>query len=245
MKLKFLILLTIFSLALGVASAGATLTTQYVYVSGTEPSEGRPIQATAEFIFDSVADTIEVKLWNTQADPRSIAQCLSDLGFVLTTGQTSGSLTSSSGLSRTVAAGGTFTDGSSVSTGWLLRTNVSVISYLGNGLLLNDLNGGAGPKNLIIGPPNSSTGLYGNANPSITGSSHEPVLYGSDGSGINPAPVDFLLSVPGIDDTTRVYAAVFSFGTTSGDNVVPVPPTVWLLGGGLVGLVLLGRRRRG
>ena len=238
MKLKFLILLTIFFLALGVASAGATLSTQYVYVTGTEPFDGKAIQATAEFIFDSVADTIEVKLWNTEADPRAISQCLSDLGFVLTTGQSSGSLISSSGLSRTVAAGGTYTDGSSVSTGWLLRTNVSLFYYLtANGLVLDDLNGGAGPKNLIIGPPNSGTGLYGNANSSITGSSHEPVLYGSD------AGVDFLLSVPGISDSTRVYAAVFSFGTECGDNVIPVLPTVWLLGGGLVGLVLLGRRK--
>jgi len=63
----------------------------------------------------------------------------------------------------------------------------------------------------------------------------------------------------GIDNPVYAYNAMFGVTPTSGDSpfdgwiarpdskgggFVPVPPTAWLLGSGLVGLLLLGRRRK-
>ena len=57
----------------------------------------------------------------------------------------------------------------------------------------------------------------------------------------------FTLSVPGVTAQTGIDEVVFSFGTTSGNDIDgtrqnPEPATVALLGFGAIGMVL--RRRR-
>src|SRR5947208_3489671 len=71
-------------------------------------------------------------------------------------------LATSSGIERTIAGDGTFADGQSVATGWVLGVGGSTLS-------LNDLAaGGAGPSHLIIGGPDGSA-VYSVANGSIAG----------------------------------------------------------------------------
>jgi len=219
---------------MGVVSAGAI--TFYTPAGATEQG-GNPVSAAADFTFGE--GTIIVKLWNTQAGPLTVAQSLSGLGFVLSSAQTTGILESSSGLARTVVKGGTFSDGVSVATGWALRADLS-FGTSGTGLKLDAL-GAIGPKHTIIGPPNDDTNLYDQANASIAGSKpHNPFLYGTEG-----APVVFNLSVPGVTGDTQVTYIEWSFGTTPGNNVVvPLPPTVLLLGSGLLGMGLLGFWRK-
>src|SRR5690348_11018628 len=76
---------------------------------------GLPVRATATFV--TSADHLTITLANLGDNPTSAVQNLSDLSFVLSGGETSGSLTSSSEQDRTIAANGTFTDGGIVSTG--------------------------------------------------------------------------------------------------------------------------------
>ena len=189
---------------------------------------GDPVNAQATFTTST--DTILILLQNLQTNPKSVAQNLSDLFFTLDTGQNSGTLSSSSGAERTVASGGSFTIGSTVSTGWVLSTS-------GSGLLLNVLGTAVGPAHTIIGPPNGSN-LYSNANGSIAGNGpHNPFLGQS---------ASFTLNVPGVTASSVVSSATFSFGTTAGSDVpgtsnnVPDPATLSLLVMG--GAIVLRRR---
>jgi hypothetical protein len=195
---------------------------------------GQPVSA--EAVFTTSMNTLTITLTNLQANPTSVVQNLSDLFFTLSSGQTTGTLTSSSGMERTVNGNGSFTDGSVVPTGWKLSTGP---------LELNDLAAGAaGPAHLIIGPPDG-LGQYSNANGSIAGNKpHNPFLAG---------PVMFTLDIPGVTVDSTVSSATFSFGTTAGVNVpgmvpmpfVPEPSSLVLVGVAVAGLAVgHGRRRR-
>jgi hypothetical protein len=192
---------------------------------------GQPVNTQATFT--DVGNTLTVTLNNLQANPTSVVQALSGLFFTFNTGQTSGTLSSSSGTERTIAGNGTYTDGSAVSTGWLVQNNVS------GGLGLNVL-GGAGPAHLIIGPPGSG-GVYSNANSSIAGNGpHNPFLDQS---------ATFTLTVPGLTSSSRINGVTFAFGTTAGTNnvagvVVPEPASLVLFGLGIGCLGLMALRRQ-
>jgi hypothetical protein len=99
---------------------------------------------------------------------------------------------------------GSFTEGSTVDTGWGLENAFLRLHVLGTPI---------GPAHTLIGPPGGAT--YSNANASIAGNGpHNPFLHDS---------AVFFLHVPFVTADTTVDAAVFSFGTTEGVVVVGEP----------------------
>jgi hypothetical protein len=192
---------------------------------------GQPVNAQATFT--TGAGTLMITLQNFQNNPTSVIQCVSAIGFTLSSGQTSGSLVSSSGLARTIASNGSYSDGGMVAAGWVL-----------SGLTLDVLSGPghAGPHHTAIGGPDGSN-VYSNANNSITGNGpHNPFLAG---------PITFTLNIAGLTAASDVNSMFFQFGTADGTNRVPgVPPpsvpdsgtTVMLLGAAIAGLGLLRRK---
>ncbi len=247
MKRKLLVLAAVLAVACWVGVANANTFTYYTPAGATE-SGGSPVNAQAAVTtsnYDAINHpyNVEIVLTNNLADPKNIAQCLSDFAFVLTDfnqlpGAISENPSKGGATPVTVASNGTFTLGTPIVGTSGLGWNFSETSLSATTFLL-DVLGGAGPTNLIIGSPGSG-GVYGNANASIAGNGpHNPLLSQS---------ADFFLYVPGVSSTTGNGGATFSFGTTCGDNitVAPIPPTALLLGTGLLGLVGFGwRRKRG
>ena len=222
----------VISLSLLTASPAVSSTITYVTPTGATTSGG-PVDASATFT--TSANQISVSLSNLQANITDVAQALSDLFFTYSGNNLSGqTLSSSSAQEISVASNGTFSLGSTVSTGWALSSPAS------NTLLLNDL-GAAGPTHLILGPPGSG-GTYSNANGSIAGNpAHNPFL--------NQTAM-FVVSLTGITPSTSITSATFSFGTTAGINVpgvpsaIPLPGALPLFATGVVGLGLLGWRKK-
>jgi len=218
-----------FIAAFAATSAASTIT--FNTPAGANAGGG-PVNASATFT--TGAGTLSVTLTDLQANPTDVAQLLSDLFFTLSNGSTAGTLTSSSAQEITVNAGGTFTLGGTVSTGWALSPS-------GGSLLLNVLGTPIGPAHLIIGPPGGAT--YSNANGSIAGNGpHNPFLNQT---------ATFTITDPSITAATTVTGATFSFGTTAGANVpgtppsVPEPATLLLLATGLLVFAITnGMRKR-
>ncbi len=197
----------------------------YVTPSGST-SGGQPVDASATFTTGS--GVITIILTDLQTNPTSVGQLISDLDFVLSSGAT-GTLASSSGQEIAVKPDGSFVLGATVATGWAFNANAG-------GLQLDVLGTPTGPSHLIIGPPGANG--YTNANGSIAGNApHNPFLNQT---------ATFMLDAPGITDSTTVTSAIFSFGTTAGNDVpgtktVPEPSSLTLL---LVGGVALVLRKR-
>jgi hypothetical protein len=167
----------------------------YVTPPGSSTSGG-PVDASAEFV--TSAGSLVITLNNLEANPKDVAQNLSDLVFTVSNGSLSGeTLSSSSGQVITVDKNGTFTLGSTVSTGWALSTSGTTTGTL------DVLGTSTAPKHLIIGPPGSS-GTYSNANSSIAGHhAHNPFLN---------QIATFTISAPNVSDATSISAVTFSFG---------------------------------
>jgi hypothetical protein len=133
-------------------------------------AEGFLIELFPYIWFTTSANTLNIALSDLQADPKDVAQLLSDLSFTVGNG---GSLTgsteaSSAGQEITVNKDGSFTLGSTVGRGWVFSSTSST------GTLDVLAGGGAGPTHLIIGPPGTG-GVYDNANGSIAGNkAHNP-----------------------------------------------------------------------
>jgi hypothetical protein len=201
----------------------------FVTPTGSTDAAGDPVNAKVTFTMG--AGTVTILLENKQTGEKDVGQNLSDLLFTMSTGQNSGTLSSSSGLERTVAGNKTFTDGSTVAAGWVLSTS-------GTNLLLDVLSGpgNSGPAHTILGLPTGSS--YPNAMGSIAGNGpHNPFLAES---------ATFVVSVPGVTAASTISGATFSFGTTAGDNIpgIPVPEPSTLILAGLGGLSLLIYRSR-
>jgi hypothetical protein len=193
--------------------------------------------------FTTYTGGITVSLVNNDVNPKSVAENVSALLFDVSTGNggAGSSLSSSSGILRTVAGDGTFSDGSSVSTGWAFATSGAT------GISLDVLgSGGSGPTHTLIGMPGGSN-LYSNANSSIAGNGpHNPFLGNT---------ITFNISDPAATDVSMITNVNFQFGTTDGANQVvgfdppsvPEPASVVMAGIGLTsvfGYCLLRRHRR-
>jgi hypothetical protein len=215
-------ILKIFALgvfALMIPAANASITVDF-----TNSGNG----ATGEAIFNFGLNSLTLTLQDTVVNPGDVAFNLSGFMFTLT-GATGGTLVSSSGQERTVAANGTFTNGSTVATGWVFSASSGTFT-------VNDLaGGGAGPAHTLIGAPNGSN-VYSNANSSIAGNGpHNPFLD-------NVITFNFSFS-GGVNADTRPTNIQWQFGTTPGfSSSVPEPVSLSLVGGGLLALGLFRKR---
>ena len=141
--------------------------------NGSTDSKGDPVDAKA--VFTTSNGSLHVELTNLLVNQKDVGQNISDISWHVASGLSSGSVTSSSGLERTVAKGGTFKDGKVVSTGWKLTP--------GSTWELTGLDGAADtPAHTILGSPSGSK--YSNANGS-TGSFQ--TSKGSAGAGFSGA----------------------------------------------------------
>jgi hypothetical protein len=246
-------------MVLGVTAPAPAAVITYTTPPGSTQG-GHPVDVSATFT--TSAGQLQIVVNNLQADPVSVIQNLSDLDFVVSSGQTTGAtLASSSGTSRTVgkAASGDdnpFTDNGTIATGWGLRQSFPVPFGLGTGFHLciicssngTEVVGPTGnPAHTIIGPA-AASGFYESAQGSIAGSvAHNPFLFG---------PVTFTLNISGLTDASTITGVVFSFGTTTGNDTqgcvegrctsVPLPSSMLMVGLGTVmaaGAFVRSRRR--
>jgi len=152
---KYLISVTMLIAIFGLLPMANALTITFNTPSGGMMG-GQPVDATATFTTGDGILGISVN--NLENNPRSVIQNLSDLGFVLSTGQTTGTLSSSSATIHTVNSDKTFTDSGTGDTGWLLE-NDYLISPFGTGLRLHVLGTPIGPAHTLIGGPDGSRSL--------------------------------------------------------------------------------------
>jgi hypothetical protein len=145
-------------------------------------------------------------LTNLEANPTSVVQNLSDLEFTLSQPVFPSAIDfSSSGQEVTVHSDGTYTLGSTVSTGWgLSAPHIDTV-------LLDVLGTPTAPAHTIIGPSGPGN-VYSNANGSIAGNlPHNPFL---------DQNVEFTITFPlPLLTNVDITSATFSFGTTTGNNV--------------------------
>jgi hypothetical protein len=189
-------------------------------------SDGHPVSGTADFTLG--AGTLTVKLTNTTATTLDAGELFTGLDFSL--GGLTPSLTSSTGIERTVAGSGAFSDtGSAQNLSWSLAS-------VGGGSF--QLNFTPNAEGAIIAPP--SGGNYSGATGSINGNSgHNPFA---------AVTATFVLNVPGATLSTPVSVSTFRFGTTldpvtnttTTTTTVPEPGTIVLL---LLGLVVAFAKR--
>lgn len=255
MRLKTLCVLAS-GLALLVAQTALPMQATAAIVEYTTPAGtlvgGQPVDAKATFV--TGAGSLSITLENLKDNPTSVIQALSDLAFALSGHETTGTLSSSSGLERTVNSNKTYTDGAVGSTGWALQNAYDFLPAAGaDGLRVHVLGTLIGPAHLVVGGPDGASNKYDNANGSIKGNpGHNPFLAGA---------ITFTLAIPGVTADATVTDALFSFGTSEGNNVpgcrkgdcvvppieVATPGALALLGTGLAAVGLggrvLGRRR--
>src|SRR2546428_10398317 len=150
----------VMSAALLVAPNASALILSYSTPAGSVDSAGEPVSARADV--STTGGLLTISLTNLQNNPQSAGQLLSDFGFTLSSGQTTGTLLSSTALfERQVNANGTYSPtGFNVSTGWALENNVN------GGLRLCDLFAALGPTHTIICGPDKAE-LFHRAHSSI------------------------------------------------------------------------------
>ncbi len=182
----------------------------------------------ADFTFGT--NTLTLVLKDTVVNPNDIGLNLSGFMFTLA-GSTGGALASSSGMERTIASDGTFTDGAAVDTGWLFSDSSGTIT-------LNDL-GGTGPAHTIVGNPGGG-GIYTGRREYSRRCTRQPVS-----SGFRHIQIHFHggreCVLPPDECRLGVWDDTWLFGQLSGATVAE-PISLWLVGGGLLALGLLRKR---
>ncbi len=225
--------------ALGAGTAQASVIVFQTPMGAT--TSGGAVSATASFTLS--ANTLDIQLTNTLANPTSVAQLLSGLSFTLDSGLTNGTLSSSVANFITVASGGTFSSaGSGLPTGWVLQPGFDLCDICASG------GGSNRPAGLIIGPPGAGH-LYSSANGSIAGNGpHNPFI---------DQTASYDLNIQGLSASDAISSVTFRFGTTFGTDTVdgvctsdcggtsvPEPGPLALFAAGLLGCALFINRRR-
>lgn len=182
-----------------------------------------PVDVKATFTLDLVNQTITVDLLNLELNPQFDYQALGSVQISLS--NLNGSATPPTVLSSSFSA---INLHSAPTPAAVSPTPANVWAYptsgayaVGPGILefCADCIGNLGSKQLVMGGPNASTGLYDAAGSSITSTGHQPYILGSgdtyssgDLQGLNSTP-EWVLKVPQLSPTTTVTAATFGFGT--------------------------------
>lgn len=235
--------------------SATTITGSFTFNASGNSTAGDPISAQAVFTLFS-NNTMTLQLTNKLVNPSSVAQNITDFDFQLlnslgqniTPGCTTATcLTSANAPSRVVvASNGSFTTlNGPEDPKWAFSLSSGVF-------LLDGLSGAHTPAFSIIGPPGGAT--YSAAGGSIAGNvPHNPFINQS---------ATWTFTIPNLATVVTPAHIVFSFGTVGGDTfscdnhggcgagggggggqAVPEPLSFALVGGGLIGMYFIRRRR--
>jgi hypothetical protein len=199
--------------------------------SGTSQADGHPVSGTADFTLG--AGTATIVLTNTTTTTHDAGELFTGIKFSL--GGLSLGLSSKTGIERTVADNGTFTDtGSAQNLTWSLTAK-------GSGVFQLDFSPDA--TDAILGPP--SGGNYSGANSSIDGNNGHNPFVGEKAT--------FVITNASITANTSINVSNFLFDTgpdpANGTITVGNPPPLTPEPSTLVLMVLgaaiaaFGRRR--
>jgi hypothetical protein len=234
-------------LCAGVCAAAATPARADVitFATGlTTPTgnTGHQVNAQATFTITQGpgnVDTISVQIENLLSNPVADNQSINGIIFTFTknpTGAAPVTLTSSSGVDRTIAGNKTFSDVATATTDW-------TVGFSSPKVTLTTIGNPAARQTVIGGP--AADNKYDAANGSLTNGNHDPFLAGDTPA---HAPI-FNLTVTGIDPTATIASVTFAFGTGDTTSIVavghavPEPSSLALAGVG-VAIAAAARLRR-
>jgi hypothetical protein len=194
------------ALFLGCVLYASVASATQIAFSGTSQADGHPVSGTADFTLG--AGTATIVLTNTTTTTHDAGELFTGIKFSL--GGLSLGLSSKTGIERTVAGNGSFTDtGSAQNLTWSLTAK-------GSGVFQLDFSPDA--TDAIIGPP--SGGDYSGANNSIDGNGGHNPFVGEKAT--------FVVTNASINANTSINVTSFLFDTVpdpaNGTITVGNPP---------------------